>query len=66
MQSFFIFFCLTKRNKSQERTPYFVFMRTKSLPTICYKNEISLRSSTPTALLPMYELVYKTQFHQKN
>jgi hypothetical protein len=55
---FFIFFCLTKRNKSQERTPYFVFMRSKSLPANCYKNKISLRSSTPTAPLPTYAIVY--------
>jgi hypothetical protein len=65
---FFTFFSLTKKSnkKSQGRTPYFIFIRTKSQPTICNKNKISLRSSTPTALLPTYALVNNNSIPVKN
>ena len=74
---YFIFFCLTKRNRGNKQclfepasewhqglTPYFIFMRSKSLHTNCYKNKISLRSSTPTAQLPKCMLVCENQINQ--
>ncbi len=39
---FFIFFCLTKRNKSQGEKPYPFFLRTKRLRNAARKNCISL------------------------
>ncbi len=38
---FYFFFCLTKRNKSQERTPYFVLHALKVCPLIAIKQNFA-------------------------